>query len=147
MVGSRHRLAASLIWYQHPSCWQAALLLLQVRARENRHNSWRIRRVGNVNVLNLRVCVWTANQSNVQQARQTQVVDVPPLTSDQRRVFNAFDRCAYQVGRCHVYLPPILADACLTAPTMLWYPVHRHKFPRSPDLISSSDGFGFRSNI
>jgi hypothetical protein len=47
-----------------------------------------------VDILDLCVRVWTAQDRSVQQARQLHIVQIPGFTPDQTRVFLAFEGSA-----------------------------------------------------
>src|SRR5215470_203396 len=94
------------------------------------------------------MCVWAADDIEIQHARQLDIIHVSALFSDKTRVFLAlhgvphaadFRRCS---ERHHASLCRIFSAAYWTALTILTYPVQRHRLPEIAQRISSSLGAG-----
>src|ERR1700733_5293946 len=85
-----------------------------------------------------------AQERHVQQSRQFDVVNKQGLAGEKPAVFIAFDGFAECAGR-HSRQPRIRSAAAITASTMFWYPVQRHRFPDSASRTSSSLGERFSS--
>lgn len=107
-------------------------------------NAWHGTRRGRFDAPQQRVGMRAAHDHRVQHARELQVVDVAPASSDEAQVLAARDRtpdppCRSRAG---LHSRPALAAAS-TAATMPMYPVHLQMLPESAARTSSGVGSGF----